>query len=291
MRILKLCATDPFANLAAERHLFERGDPEEEMLLLYVNDPCVVIGRSQNPLRECDAALLEGSGIPLLRRYTGGGTVYHDRGNLNFCFIRPRRCYDKQENSRLLLEALSVLGIGGEPTDRNDLVAGGRKFSGSAYRLTRDRALHHGTLLVSADLRLLRAVLKPSFRSIAGKGVLSVRSPVVALEEFVPGLTVPRVEEIIVRRLGAGRSESIGKEHEFYTRSRDEADAFRGRDWVWGRTPGFSITIETSVGQVRLEAAAGRVVAVDPPIVSGLLGLGIESLPSAALDNRHPSIY
>jgi lipoate-protein ligase A len=197
--------------------------------------------------------------------------------------MRPRKKYDKFENSRLLLEALSALGIEGEVTGRNDLVSGGLKFSGSAYRLTRERALHHGTLLVSADLTLLRAVLKPSLPSIEGKGVLSVSSPVVALKELVPGLTVPRVEEAIVRYFGEGRCERLGKEHAFYRESRDEADRFRGRDWVWGRTPGFSCSIETSAGAVRLETASGRVVAADSPSAAGLLGLGIEFLPSAAL--------
>ncbi len=257
MRVILLGSRDPFANLAAERSLFEDSGPGEEILLLYVNRPCVVIGRSQNPFLEADIGVLRRHGMPLVRRYTGGGTVYHDFGNLNYSFIRPRHGYDKFENSRRIVGALADLGISAEVTERNDLVAGGRKFSGSAYRLTKEKALHHGTLLVSSDLSLLGSVLKPSLPGIRGKGVASVRSPVLCLNEMVPGLSVEIVIDALARSFNRGVWEEVPPEAELYLLSRDQAEEFSSREWIFGRTPRFSFEIPCSgqTGRVYTEGA------------------------------------
>lgn len=262
MRVIKLLSRDPYANLAAERHIFENGLFGDQSLLLYVNRPCVVVGRSQNPWRECDLFRMAGTGLPLVRRYTGGGTVYHDPGNLNFAFISPREGYDKVENALFVVRALEKLGIPAQVNERTDLVARGRKFSGSAYRLTKEKALHHGTILIAADLDALRAVLKPSFPEIESRGVASVSSPVIALSQILPGLELPAVEEALAREAGGGL-EAVAVDEAIYRESAPTAEEFRSWEWRLGKTPRFSFSPPSSAGEaVRLEVEHGTLVAV-----------------------------
>ena len=277
-RALLLGDDDPVANLALEQLLFEEGDPAENLLLLYVNAPCIVIGRSQNPLLECDLGLMRRLGIPVVRRYTGGGTVYHDPGNLNFSLMTPREEYDKVENAKQILAALATLGVTADVTRRNDLVSAGRKFSGSAYRLTRHRALHHGTLLVESDLPLLRALLRPTIPGIEGRGVASVPSPVVSLADLRLGLTVDRVREALVETLTDGTPETIEAGNHLYRESVHRATGFRSKEWIFGRTPRFCCTLIRSEGPLRIEARQGKIVSVDPAEATDLIGAGIEAL-------------
>ncbi len=276
MKIFRLSSDDPFANLAAERYILESCNPNEELLLLYVNRPCVVVGRSQNPFQESSLSVLAHKGLDLVRRYTGGGTVYHDRGNLNFALIRPRHSFDKYENSRQILAALKSLSIAGEVTERNDLVARGRKFSGSAYRLMKDRALHHGTLLVSADLALLRQALKPTLPGISGKGVPSVSSPVVSLSELSPGLAPAEVAAALIDFFG-GDSCNVGPDHEFYAESGSFAAELHSWQWRLGRTPAFTVPLSVD-GSVFTTRVQGGLIDPGADLPYGAGGSRLDSL-------------
>lgn len=263
MRVLRLASSDPYANLAAERHIFEEALFGEEALLLYVNDPCVVVGRSQNPWRECDLFRMAKLSLPLVRRYTGGGTVYHDPGNLNFAFISSRESYDKRGNAELVAAALARLGIEAAVNERNDLTVRERKFSGSAYRLTKERALHHGTILVDADLAALRAVLKPSFPGIESRGVASVPSPVIALAELKPALSIPQIEEALAAEVGAPL-EILPEKDPVYRESVAAAEEFRSWEWRFGKTPRFSFPLRGADGiEARHLVEHGRLVAIE----------------------------
>ncbi|POD93108.1 hypothetical protein BV924_17800 [Pectobacterium odoriferum] len=116
----------------------------------------VVIGRAQNPWKECNTRRMEEDGIKLARRSSGGGAVFHDLGNTCFTFMAGKPEYDKSVSTQIVLDALSSLGLKASASGRNDLVVetadGVRKVSGSAYRETKDRGFHHGTLLLNADL-------------------------------------------------------------------------------------------------------------------------------------------
>ncbi len=179
--------TDPFLNLAAEDHLLRSRPVYERGLMLYVNDPAVVIGRHQNPWVECNPEYLGRAGIALARRQSGGGTVYHDSGNLNFSILSAREQYDQNANFDVVIEALQTIGVRAERSGRNDLVCGEYKVSGSAFKHLRDRSFHHGTLLVGADLTRLHAALRPAAADINSRGIASVRSAVVNLIDLAPG--------------------------------------------------------------------------------------------------------
>ena len=146
--------------------------------MLWANSPAVVIGRNQNVWNECDLAELSRRGVQLARRASGGGTVYHDLGNLNLTFFSTREKFSKEANSAIVAAALNGHGRGEwdvRVNERTDLLVSGRKVSGSAYRLNRTTAYHHCTLLVTTDLDTLGGVLKPTLPRIVTKGVASVR--------------------------------------------------------------------------------------------------------------------
>lgn len=183
-RILTTTCTNPHRNLALEDALLHALPEGQALLFLWQNRHTVVIGAGQNAWRECRTAQLEAEGGTLARRSTGGGAVYHDLGNLNFSFIVPRADYDVARQLRAVCAAVRSLGIDAAPSGRNDLLAGGRKFSGNAFRLLKDSALHHGTLLVNVDMDRLGRYLNVDPKKMAGKGVKSVPARVVNLSEL-----------------------------------------------------------------------------------------------------------
>jgi lipoate---protein ligase len=187
---------DPMTNLALEAWLFERAPLTSPILFLWRNASTVVIGRAQNPWLECDLDQMQRDHVTLARRVSGGGAVFHDLGNTNFTFIHPTQAYDRHRNLTLLCELLQSLGIPAEVSGRNDLQVpspdtpgGYRKISGNAFRETKDRCLHHGTLLMNADLARLTRYLTPSPKKLMTKGIPSVRSRVMNLREINPSLT------------------------------------------------------------------------------------------------------
>lgn len=196
---------NPYLNLSAEHFLLQNSHPESTVLFLYTNDPCIVIGRNQNPWLEVNLGLLHGGftartgagddageRVSLVRRRSGGGAVFHDSGNVNFSVICPPAAFDRNKHAEMVVRALRGLGVStARVNERHDIVldrsnsssppsAGVETFkiSGSAYKLTRLRSLHHGTCLLSspnlADIgRLLRSPAEPYVKA---RGVESVRS-------------------------------------------------------------------------------------------------------------------
>ncbi|HNX13715.1 MAG TPA: lipoate--protein ligase [Oscillospiraceae bacterium] len=192
--------TEPAYNLAFEEYFLTYA--QGEYILLWQNRPAVVVGCNQNVYREINFTALEQKNIALVRRQTGGGAVYHDLGNINYSFITP---YEQGDLSTIrkfcepIIGYLGTLGVHAEFSGRNDLLADGMKFSGNAQAVRKNRLLHHGTLLFDTDLSVLSAVLSPSAKKYAGKGIDSIRSRVTNLrpllkndmttEEFFQGLT------------------------------------------------------------------------------------------------------
>ncbi|MEE1401958.1 MAG: lipoate--protein ligase, partial [Oscillospiraceae bacterium] len=140
--------TDPHRNLATEAYLTETVPEDTCILYLWQNRHTVVIGRNQNAWRECRTTLLEQEGGVLARRLSGGGAVYHDMGNLNFTFSLPTADYDLRRQQEVLVAACHRLGIPAECSGRNDILTGGRKFSGNSFYHHRGRSFHNGTLLI-----------------------------------------------------------------------------------------------------------------------------------------------
>ena len=199
-------STNPYLNLSIEHHLLQKTPPDSTILFLYTNRPCIVIGRNQNPWVEVNLPLIEGlrsSGnelqVELVRRRSGGGTVFHDAGNVNYSVICPPATFDRNKHAEMVVRALRGLGVSGAKVNcRHDIVVdttpsdpapsscptqdqpGTFKVSGSAFKLTRLRSLHHGTCLLSSPnlARISEFLRSPGSPFIKARGVESVRSKV-----------------------------------------------------------------------------------------------------------------
>ena len=186
---------DPYRNLAVEEYLLDTVKPGQCILYLWQNENTVVIGRSQNAWKECRTSVLEQEGGHLARRLSGGGAVFHDRGNLNFTFLVCEQDYDLDRQLSVIQSACKALGLEAERSGRNDVLVDGRKFSGNAFYHSKGKAYHHGTVLVDTDGEKMARYLSPSKAKLQAKGVESVRARVVNLIELVPGLTCARMAE------------------------------------------------------------------------------------------------
>ncbi|MDA3833991.1 MAG: lipoate--protein ligase [Spirochaetales bacterium] len=236
---------DPWLNLATENWIFNAMNPQHNILFLWRNSPTVVIGRYQNPWQECDLEAMEKDGVKLARRQRGGGAVFHDLGNTNFTFMSSRTTYSKERNNQIIISALKEFGIHAETSGRNDLVVDGKKFSGSAFKLAQDRAFHHGTILISADLKRLGSYLTPDKEKLNAKGVKSVKSRVTNLIDYSSGLTHENLCTAIVEEFFNAygqRCELTELTHKIIGDIPDlKAYYEQMADWEWrfGRTPQF----------------------------------------------------
>ena len=190
---------DPYENLAREQYLLEHLLPGQCILYLWQNQNTVVIGRNQNAWAECRVALLKEEGGKLARRLSGGGAVFHDFGNLNFTFLMRQEDYDVDKQLSVIQQACALSGIRAEKSGRNDIMADGRKFSGNAFYHSKGNSYHHGTLLIHADMDKLQRYLSPPKAKLEAKGVASVRSRVVNLQDLAPQLTVDTMKDFMVQ--------------------------------------------------------------------------------------------
>ena len=177
MLIVQSQSTDVYRNLAVEEWLFDHADLRGPILFLCVNSPCVVIGKNQNPWRECRLSLMGKEGVPLARRISGGGAVYHDEGNLNFGVIVPRAEYCEEKQYELIfqtLEATALQHVNLYKMGKNSLAINGKKFSGQAFCFRGQHVLHHGTLLVNSDLDRLNRYLGSEIDGIETKAIASI---------------------------------------------------------------------------------------------------------------------
>ena len=189
MRYLESPSRDPYFNLALEEYVFERMDKSKSYFLLWQNDNTIVVGKYQNTAEEIDQAYVDAHHIRVARRLSGGGAVYHDRGNLNFTFIVDRADapgLNFKVFVRPVVEALARFGVHAEFTGRNDLTIDGMKFSGNAQYARRGRLLHHGCIMLDSNLTSVADALRVKEAKFDSKAVKSVRSRVTTINAHAP---------------------------------------------------------------------------------------------------------
>lgn len=298
-------------------------------LFVYRNDPCVVIGRHQNPWTECDLASMARDGVPLVRRISGGGAVYHDPGNLNFCFLGDQESYELDRHFAVVTEALAGLGIRAHRNERNDILLDGvvnpratkpgrsdtrpggteprgatpalpAKISGNAFRHTKNVSMHHGTLLVDADLDRLSAYLHsptspdtpppPAAKAEVGaagqanstqaavtssKAIASVRSSVANLNDVNPALSFDDVADALAAAYrdtfagaGTATAPAFATAVSADARLAEYDEELRSWEWRYGKTPAFTFQAAPSDAaagpSLSFEVRSGRVVSVEP---------------------------
>ena len=248
-----------FKNLALEDWIYTKSviDTNSSILLLWIDDPCVVIGRHQNPWTEVYVDECIKNGITVSRRNSGGGTVYHDHGNLNLSFITNRKDYNRKLNLSFVSSLIrSVYQVNCEISDREDLVtSGGLKVSGTASKLSSKNAYHHCTLLVDSDLNLMRRLIRKEHPSnIVSNATTSIRSSVTNLNQLNQEITI----DSVVENLAYGFSDQI-----FYVDPNEPIglndSSFSSWDWIFGRTPKFSIKKILENGELTVNVVRGCV--------------------------------
>ncbi|MFA5235361.1 MAG: lipoate--protein ligase [Bacilli bacterium] len=240
---------DPRYNLALEEYVLKHLDTKEDFVLLWQNANSVIIGRNQNTIEEVNAAYVESHRVNVVRRITGGGAVYHDMGNLNFSFITAS-ARDNVNNYRKFIDpvvaALRSFGVPAEFSGRNDIVVDGMKISGNAQAYHKHRMLHHGTILLNADLTMIFNVLDVKPDKIASKGIKSNRARVTNIMPYLkePVSMAEFKERLLKYLLG---SEDISRHVYMLTRHDQEKiqalidEKYATWAWNYGQSPAFSL--------------------------------------------------
>lgn len=266
--VLDTAITNPYHNLALEEYLLERVEPGSCLLYLWQNRHTVVIGKNQNAWKECQVGLLEAEQGFLARRLSGGGAVYHDMGNLCFTFVMSERDYDLNRQTKVILDAVRMLGIEAEQTGRNDITVDGKKFSGNAFYHGSGMAYHHGTILVHADMTKIPRYLSVDPGKIKAKGVDSVRSRVTNLADYCPDLSIDWMKEELIASFsaiyGQGSFETWHESDLNQERIARLTEKYASRDFRLGINQAFQVEIGRRFNwgdiQIRLQTAEGKVV-------------------------------
>ena len=247
MLSIVLESNDPFLNLATEEYLLHNRN--EDFIILSINDPAVIVGKHQVAHREVNTRFVEKNMIPVIRRISGGGTVYHDRGNLNFAFIRQSEP-GKQVDFRLYLQPvinfLHSTGIEAIFEGKNDLTYKGLKISGNAEHVFRERVLHHGTLLYDVSIENLRSSIRQKTHNYSTRAVESNRSPVKNLKDELQD--IKDINSLTSSMLNYFSATMNNVEHFSLTNEDVSAIKFlsetkyRTWEWNWGYGPPYTFT-------------------------------------------------
>ena len=260
MLILQSSSQDVYRNLAIEEYLMEQVVDRGPVLFLWQSDCAVVMGKNQNPWRECRLDLMRKEGVPLARRLSGGGTVYHDAGNLNYGVIVDRTQYHEEQAYEMVLSALETFGVRAQKTGKSNLSVNGLKFSGNAFCFRKGRALHHGTLLLNTDLKRLNRYLGSISDSIETRAIRSVPAEVANLDLEVDTVSAA-LQDSFQSVYGDGRIYRLLERDIERSTLQTLIENQESDDWKYGVTPKFTIE---SQGH-RLEVVKGVVVSANGP--------------------------
>ncbi|KAI0562207.1 Lipoyltransferase/lipoate-protein ligase [Gracilaria domingensis] len=259
-RVMLLRSRNAFSNLAAEELLLQAS--KKQTLLFYINAPCVILGRTQNAFKEADISYAKNEQVSIMRRRSGGGTVVHDEGNVNFCWMTARDEYSPHKAATMIAEVLqSEFGISSAAVnERADILVEGMKVSGAAYRITGKRAYHHGTLLVDSDLARLSRVLRSPLRGeLHASGTQSVRSKVTNISMH-QNMTAGQLMNAVATRFAGNANIDEVKPHDLedFHKERNELSSHA---WVYGQTPRFRYEVQVdSDTHLTLHARKGGIV-------------------------------
>jgi len=251
--------SDPYFNLAAEEYFLKNF--QEDFFMLWRSRPSVVVGKHQNALAEINHEFVRENQIPVARRLSGGGTVFHDPGNVNFTFIR-NVANISDVNFKVftfpVVEALKKLGVEAYTTGRNDLLIDGKKISGNAEHVHRNRVLHHGTLLFDSRLDALKGALKVDLSKFEDKAVQSNRSEVTNIAKSLPRpISVEQFTDFLFAEISQNYSEFRVYEPtaaDITAIEKLSIEKYQTWDWIFGYSPRYRFTnkLETENGEIQI---------------------------------------
>ncbi len=250
MQIILNKCTDPYFNLALEEHLLT--GTHGEYFLLWQNSPSVIVGRNQNTYAEINYDFVKANNIPVVRRITGGGAVFHDLGNINYSFIvnSTDRFNDYAFFSAPVIRALSEAGIDADLSGRNDLLVSGRKISGAAQCAKNGRMLHHATLLLDASVSDLKEALRINPLKIESKGIKSVESRVANINSFLENkLTAHNLTALLAKRISEDFSAQVCDVSAADAAAAKQlmAEKYIKDGWNFGSKKDFSVSKQTKL--------------------------------------------
>ncbi|MBO0961265.1 lipoate--protein ligase [Neobacillus sp. MM2021_6] len=275
--------TDPRINLAIEEYALKNLDINESYLLFYINEPSIIIGKNQNTIEEINTEYVEGNGIHVVRRLSGGGAVYHDLGNLNFSFITKddgESFHNFRKFTEPVVEALKKLGVNAELSGRNDLEVEGRKISGNAQFSTRGRMFSHGTLLFHSEMDHVVAALKVKKDKIESKGIKSVRSRVANISEFLAErIDIQEFRSLILTSIFEGQEqipEYVLTEEDWEKIHQLSKERYQNWDWNYGRSPKFNLqhSHRFPVGSIDVRLEVNKGILENCKIYGDFFGVG-----------------
>lgn len=246
MKYLVNNSNNPGYNLAFEEYCFRHLDLKEDYVILWINGPAIIVGKNQNTMEEINSEYVKENDIKVIRRVTGGGAVYHDLGNLNFSIITMSSGAEKIDFKKYnipIVKSLEKLGIENvELSGRNDITVDGKKVSGIAQSVWRNRVLNHGTLLYDTELDVLSNALNVKQDKIESKGVKSVKSRVTNIKPYIKGdVDIYEFRDILLKSI----FEMEGLTPEEHKLSQEDLDAinklyeekYARWEWNYGESP------------------------------------------------------
>ncbi|MFZ7945284.1 MULTISPECIES: lipoate--protein ligase [Bacillaceae] len=275
--------TDPRINLAIEEYALKNLDINETYLLFYINEPSIIIGKNQNTIEEINTEYVEGNGIHVVRRLSGGGAVYHDLGNLNFSFITKddgESFHNFRKFTEPVVAALNKLGVNAELSGRNDLEVEGRKISGNAQFSTKGRMFSHGTLLFDSEMDHVVSALKVKKDKIESKGIKSVRGRVANISEFLEEkLDIQEFRSLILTSIFEGQEEIpeyVLTEEDWENIHQLSKERYQNWEWNYGRSPKFNLhhSHRFPVGSIDVRLEVNKGILENCKIYGDFFGVG-----------------
>ncbi|MBC2319305.1 lipoate--protein ligase [Listeria booriae] len=276
---------DPTINLAVEEFILTELYLDEPVLLFYINQPSIIIGRNQNTIEEINTEYVAKNNIKVVRRLSGGGAVYHDEGNLNFSFITKDdgdSFHNFAKFTQPIVEALKKQGVNAELKGRNDLLIDGFKVSGNAQFATKGKMFSHGTLMLDLNLDNVVASLKVRKDKIESKGIKSVRSRVANISEFMEQkMTTEEFRDLLLLDLFDVENVKDVKEYVLTEADWEKIHAisekrYNNWDWNYGKSPKFNLerTKRFPVGGIDVRLDVVKSVIADVKIFGDFFGVG-----------------
>jgi lipoate---protein ligase len=283
LRFIKRPETDPYYNLAAEEYFLKAA--RADTFMTWCNAPSVIIGKHQNALKEINPQFTEKHNLPVIRRISGGGTVYHDAGNLNYSFIftnRTLNLIDFKEFTAPIILFLQSLGLEAFFEGKNNITVNGLKVSGNSAHLYKNKVLFHGTLLYNSDLAMLKQAIKGRESFFKDKAVRSVRAEVAnisdLLAEKLPTREFVKLFQDFIFNYFEGMVEQQLSESEKNEIARLSDEKYRSYVWNFGYSPEYEFNErwvfnddEFSVCLSVKEGIIQQVELTGPSAFSGLL--------------------